>query len=346
MKPSMNSMISPWQVFELVVRRILEANNFSIWARSKRGDEGFDFDGLLGNEKWAIEVKYYRTARPQPSLLEAAATRVVNNGIRAQAKKGMLVVSCLLSDSLRDGLERKFGITFIDRVDLRNWAAVSPVLVDELDAVVESKEGLQEALWPRRHDPASSSVTLDALHLHPEDTRGTDLCGRLKSTKTGKGGWASYEQLCREILNYLFANDLQGWHSQKRTDDGLNRYDFVCRIRPTTEFWRFLIDHLNSRYVIFESKNYAGAIKQGQILTTEKYLLERGLRRVALVLTRKGADTHAISMAQGAMREHGKLMLIVNDDDVCKMLHMREGGADPSDYLFELADQFLLSLPR
>ncbi len=155
-----------------------------------------------------------------------------------------------------------------------------------------------------------------------------------------------YEEVCARILRYLFPNDLHGWHKQQRTDDGLNRFDFVCRVRPTTDFWNFLIDHLNSRYVLFEFKNYAGKIKQGQILTTEKYLLERGLRKAALVLTRVGAEPDAVKMTQGAMREHGKLMLILNDERLCEMLHMKDRGEDPTDCLFEVADEFLLSLPR
>jgi hypothetical protein len=89
-----------------------------------------------------------------------------------------------------------------------------------------------------------------------------------------------------------------------------------------------------------------GQIKQGQVLTTEKYLFARGLRRAAIILSRKGADRGAIAMMQGAMREQGKLMLVLSDDDVCEMLHMKERGEDPSDYLFGLADDFLLSLPR
>jgi hypothetical protein len=113
-----------------------------------------------------------------------------------------------------------------------------------------------------------------------------------------------------------------------------------------TEFWSFLVDHLNSRYIIFEFKNYVGKIKQGQVLTTEKYLLERGLRKVAIILTRDGADKNAFKMMQGAMREHGKLMLVVDDVILCKMLHMKERGEDPTDCLFELTDDFLLSLPR
>jgi hypothetical protein len=336
----------PWQAFEDLVRRILEAKNFVIRRHSPRGDSGFDFVGQSGNEEWAIEVKYYRTARAQPSLIEAAAGRVVTNGKEAKARKGMLVVSCVLPPALRVALEEKFGITFLDRVDLRDWAAANPELVEELDAVVEAEPSSSSDVHERREDPRSKSRLLAGLTPPPKETRGAELCEELKRLKRGRDAWAKYEELCARILRYLFPNDLHGWHKQKRTDDGLNRFDFVCRVRPTTEFWRFLIDHLNSRYVLFEFKNYAAKIKQGQILTTEKYLLERGLRRVALILTRGGAEPDALKMTQGAMREHGKLMLIIGDDKVCEMLHMKDRGEDPTDCLFDLADDFLLRLPR
>ena len=93
-------------------------------------------------------------------------------------------------------------------------------------------------------------------------------------------------------------------------------------------------------------KNYLGKIKQGQVLTTEKYLLERGLRRAAIIFTRAGAEQDAVKMTQGAMREHGKFMLIVNDEQLSEMLQMKDRGEDPTDFLFELADNFLLTLPR
>lgn len=335
-----------WKLFEDLVRRILEVNNFQVTVHTSRGERGFDLLGALGNERWAIEVKFYRTVRAQPTLIEAAATRLVNNGITAQALKGMLVVSCVLPPELREVLEQRFSVTFVDRVDLQNWAAASFELAAELDALIEIDPSESLATRTIREDPRLRSKPLREVLAPPEENRGTELCQELKETKRGKEAWAAYERVCARILKYLFPNDLHGWHAQQRTDDGLNRFDFVCRVRPTTEFWKFVIDHLNSRYVLFEFKNYTGQIKQGQILTTEKYLLERGLRRMAIILTRTGAEKHAITMTQGAMREHGKLMLIVNDEKICEMLHMKERGEDPTDCLFELADNFLLSLPR
>lgn len=338
--------IPTWELFENLVRRILAANNFLVTFHKSRGERGFDLLGELENEQWAIEVKYYRTVRAQPTLIEAAARRLVNNGINAQALKGMLVVSCILPPELREALEQKFSVTFVDRLDLRNWAAVSSELTGELDSLLEADPSEPQATRTTRSDPRHGSKPLRHVIVPPDDDRGTELCEELKAIKRGKEAWAQYELACEKILKYLFPNDLHGWHSQRRTDDGLNRFDFVCRVRPTTEFWKFVIDHLDSRYVLFEFKNYSGKIKQGQILTTEKYLLERGLRRMAVIFTRAGAEPHAIAMTQGAMREHGKLMLIVNDEKLCEMLHMKERGEDPTDCLFELADNFLLSLPR
>lgn len=339
----MNPSVPAWQLFEDLVRRILEANNFRVTTNNIRGDRGFDFLADFENERWAIEVKYYRTARAQPSLIDAAAVRVAGNGVAAQAQKGMLVVSCILSTELREAFEQKFSITFVDQVDLRIWCKSHPDLAAELDALLEVNPSEPQTT---RDEPTRSSKPLRGAPSQRLDTRGTELCQELKTIKKGKASWAQYEKVCEKILKYLFPNDLHGWHSQMRTDDGLNRYDYVCRVRPTTEFWKFVIDHLDSRYVLFEFKNYSGKIKQGQILTTEKYLLERGLRRMAIIMTRVGAEPHAVAMTQGAMREQGKLMLIVNDEKVCEMLHMKERGEDPTDCLFEIADNFLLTLPR
>ena len=61
------------------------------------------------------------------------------------------------------------------------------------------------------------------------DTQGSDLCKKLKAIKRGRNGWVEYEQICQEILKYLFPDDLVGWRKQTRTDDDLNRFDYVCQ---------------------------------------------------------------------------------------------------------------------
>lgn len=332
--------------FEEIVRKILVIKGFRLTQNTILADRGFDFIAQLHDDYWAVEVKFYRTARPQLGLLEAAALRLTSRAPEYQAKKGMLAVSCLVPPDLLMRLTDKFSIKVVDRVELLSWAAESPDLLDELSSLLEATATeLSTPPIGRTQLEGPNTPYLEAPRA-PEDSKGTNLCTELKQLPSGAKKWAAYEALCERILKYLFPYDLQGWHKQNNTEDRLSRFDYVCRIRPTTEFWQFLSQHLGSRYIVFEFKNYSESIKQGQILTTEKYLLERGLRRVAIIFTRLGAHQSATRMARGAMREHGKLILVFNDADICKMLHMRERGEDPSDHLFNSADNFLLSLAR
>lgn len=134
---------------------------------------------------------------------------------------------------------------------------------------------------------------------------------------------------------------------QLTSSDEINKYDLISRIKINNySFWEFIQNRLNCQYIILECKNYTKHIKQGQILTTEKYLFPKALRSVAIIFTRIGADENALKMAEGALREQGKLILVLDDKLVCKMLHAKDLANDPSDILFNLADDFFMKLNR
>jgi hypothetical protein len=337
----------PSREFEELVHELLTAVGYRV-AKDATGasDRGYDLLANFGSELWAIEIKYYRTERAQLDLLDATASRLLRAVADANARKGMIVISAYLPDELRLALEARYGLVFVDRSDILIWASnKQPPLSERFSALFETNrapittEGRSpESIAERDIRPASPATSPDTL--------GTDLCAELRGLASGKLTWRKYEGLCDRILRYLFPNDLTGWRQQASTDDELNRFDYVCRVRPTTDFWQFVTSHLNSRYILFEFKNYTEPIEQGQVLTTEKYLLERALRRVGIIFTRCGAEPNALKMAQGAMREHGKLIIVLSDDDVCALLQARERGDDPSDLLFALVDDFLISLPR
>jgi hypothetical protein len=341
--------LPPYLRFELLVKELLVRRDFELLMKdvAPNGERlRIDVVASSREQRWVIEIKFYRTARAQASLLQSAAATVVIAGRRLNAAGGMLVVSSVVPEATRRSIEQEFKISLVDRKQLLSWAAPHPALADALNAVLELAPEERIELTGSAVSTVTATATLaDAPPVTP-DREGTDLCNQLKQIPKGKAGWQKHEEHCQKILKYLFPDDLTGWRGQQHTDDGLNRFDLVCRIHPPREFWQFLIDHLGSRYVLFEFKNYEEKIKQGQILTTEKYLLEKALRRVAIVFSREGAGDGALRMAQGAMREHGKLILVLSDYDVCEMLDMKQNGADPTDLLFDRADDFLLSLPR
>jgi hypothetical protein len=266
--------------------------------------------------------------------VESAAARLVHRADSEQARTPLLIISSELSQDLKNALEAKYEMALIDRSALYNLAQDNPQLVSELEALLEIKSTDTSA---QNEDGGTSRFKRRSgrgpLKVEP-DTKGSELCRRLSKLAPGVKSYKAHENLCVEIIKYLFDDALLGFREQQKTNDKMSRFDLVCRMAPGKDFWDFLISHLNSRYVIFEFKNYTEKIKQGQILTTEKYLLEKALRRAAIVITRKGADDNAIFTTHGAMREHGKLILVLDDDKVCTMLHMKERGEDPTDALF------------
>lgn len=157
-----------------------------------------------------------------------------------------------------------------------------------------------------------------------------------------------FEKLCTEVLRVLFPDDLALWKEQQKSNDDLYRFDLVCRIKDniTTGFWNLLENRFNSKYIIFEYKNYAKKITQKEIYTTEKYLYLKALRSVAFIISRKGADKNADIAIRGCLRENGKLIISLTIDDLIKMLNEKSKGFDPSEYLYEILDCMLLDLEK
>jgi hypothetical protein len=188
--------------------------------------------------------------------------------------------------------------------------------------------------------------------------KGELLKAKLKAVNPGRKDAKGYEEVCKDIIEYLFGDDLRDVRSQKRTTDGVNIYDLIYRVRPKHRFWTTLTRDFRARVVLFECKNYGKPIGAAQVFTTERYLSASALRPVCFVLTRKPAHPHAVQAASGAMRETGKLLVFLSDVDVEKMLdakdaQLKEGGStqemednDPTEVLDQAVYDFIAGIPR
>lgn len=175
-----------------------------------------------------------------------------------------------------------------------------------------------------------------------------DKLNSWKNSTNYKKNSDEFEKLCTEILEVLFLDDLALWRIQKKSNRDLYRFDLVCRIKDniTTGFWNLLENRFNSKYIIFEYKNYSKKITQKEIYTTEKYLYLKALRSVAIIISRKGADSNAEIAMKGCLRENGKLIISITIDDLIKMLNEKSKGLDPSEYLYDILDNMLLDLEK
>lgn len=174
-----------------------------------------------------------------------------------------------------------------------------------------------------------------------------DLQERLRKLPVGEEP-SKYEKLCEEIMRYLFSDNLEFFDPQKTSNDGLYRFDYCAKIKygNTNEFFDTIKNFFQTKYIVFEFKNYKDEITQKEVYTTEKYLYEKALRKVAIIVSRKGADTNAKKAARGSLRESGKLIICLSDENINKLIDMKNNKEDPGDYLEGLLDDMLMDLEK
>ncbi|MBO1514080.1 restriction endonuclease [Metabacillus bambusae] len=301
-------------------------------------------------KKVAIEIKFYRTRKPNKSMLLKAIKVAKDAAQELNIENAVIIIGMPLENSFKEELKEDFDIHIIDSKNLMYLTKDNDIL----------RTKLINLLYDIPQDiPVEENIELFDInslfyeansHSYPEILynlpRGELLGKELENIRTGNSTFSLYEDKCEEILKYLFDENLTGWHRQSRTDDGLNRYDLICRVRRGNEFWEFLINDFHSRYIVFEFKNYSTKVKQTQVYTTEKYLFQTALRNVCFIISRTGLDNNAINATKGVLRESGKLIISLCDDDLFKLLQLKESGDEPSDYLFELIDDTLLKLSK
>ena len=182
----------------------------------------------------------------------------------------------------------------------------------------------------------------------PVLSKGEELIDRLNNCNTGKSNKNAilYEDICNDIIKYLFGNEFSQFSTQHKTKDNMFRMDLLCSLKGTTEFWRFIIQFFNTKFVVFEYKNYTNKVDQNLIYVTEKYLFSAALRNIAFIISRKGFDENAHKAALGVLKETQKFIVDITDKDLIEMIKMKEKGEEPSDYLLDKVENLLMSVSK
>ncbi|MGO7655486.1 hypothetical protein ACC702_24735 [Rhizobium ruizarguesonis] len=136
--------------------------------------------------------------------------------------------------------------------------------------------------------------------------------------------------LSEEAVRLLFARELLNLTAQQRTDDGLNRMDFVGRIR-SEGFWSMIASDFSTRYIVFDAKSSQEPITQSEV--HRKIPVFKGLRTVAGDCTQR-ADKNAVKLAETQLHENGKFIMVITLSDLCAMLEGVDAGDPPENLLF------------
>ena len=296
--------------------------------------------------KYFIEVKTYRGIYNDRQVVRYAVNSLNRNkSILQRAFPGsrfMVILTCDVDENTKAEIAKDYGIIVWDIKNLLYLCGGNIGLLNELEQITSySLTGIRP-VQPIEINFSAKQEAPSAFEINYE----LQLIERLNNCKTGRTDKADkeYEKICAEIISYLFKNEFSQFSEQYSTKDDMFRMDIICGLKGTVAFWKFLINYYNTKFVVFECKNYSHKIEQNLIYVTDKYLFNPVLRNVAFIISRKGFSANAQKAALGILKEQGKLILDLNDLDLEIMIKAKADGKEPSDYLLDKVEKLLMSV--
>lgn len=331
--------------FEEIIANIFKNYNFTTTLTQQTRDNECDILASMNNTKYLIEVKFSRTKRiPSSALFDVACHLKIladSDGDILNPSVPVLVVGAKLISDLRKRIE-DIGVIVIDIQNLLFLVQDNELLKSELLSILDFSVN---DLLPE--EPRTQIFKQQAEPITPTKTQGELLKERISNWENSIGNTA-YEDLCFETLNYLFDDELSLWHRQQTSNAELYRFDLICKIKDgeVSGLWYTILQCFNSKYIIFEFKNYTEEITQKEIYTTDKYLYLKALRGVAILVSCKGTSTNANKAIRGTLRENGKLILSISNSDLLEMIDIKMNKGIPADYLYSKFDELLINLEK
>lgn len=303
----------------------------------------FDLLATKGSSQLAIEIKASKRKQVPTQIIYDAIPRLLFE-IDSQRDNytPVVVVVNVVSDILRGRIREKYGerVVIIDIQQLLYVVRDNDILREKLVSVLEYS--VDDIV------PIEPPIKLNRMSLQLFSSDYDLMIQTLKDWKPKKANSAEYEVLCCDVLKKIFADDLALWKYQQKSDAGLFRFDLICKIKNgnTREFWDMAERYFNSKYIVFEFKNYRAKVTQKEIFTTVKYLYMKALRGIAILVSVNGTDSHADKAIRGILREEGKLIISLSNEDLIKMLELKRDKLEPSDYLSDKLDELLIDLEK
>ncbi len=302
------------------------------------------------DKKIVLEVKSYRSLYNSKVILNNALKQILQYkqimlcDNKAQEITFVIVMPCEIDEDSQKEIYDKYNVEIWDISNLIYLCDGNKDLLQLLSSCIP-----YSTLEIEAKKPLNTKLETNYAAIAEETIAYVEVFQKkLEKCKSGRLNKADkkYEMICTEIIKYLFETEFFKISEQHKTGDEMFRMDLLCSLKGTTEFWKFLIEFYHTKFVVFEYKNYSDYIPQNLIYITEKYLFPVALRNVAFIISRKGFDSNAQMAAIGCLKESGKLIVGLDDNDLIKMVYMKENGEEPSDYLLDKVEQILMSVSK
>lgn len=171
-----------------------------------------------------------------------------------------------------------------------------------------------------------------------------DLIQRLDECPVGQTGWRQYEEICIDILEFLFVPPLQEPQLQSRSLSGIDIRDaiFPNRNLDQQSIWGQLRHELGARLIPFEFKNYDSEnIGKDEVNQIRNYLT-RPMGKLGIMISSKEPHENARIQRNHVYSRDEKVILLLTSDHLREMVHMKERGDEPALLIMEQVELFYM----
>lgn len=326
--------------FECFVAELFRANNYTVISEYKIDNKYVDIV-LFSNDSidYVCEIKYFSNIDVSPYMLKKAVYQLQTDTLNSSKK--MLIINSICDNNIKKKVFDETGVLIFDLRNILYFIDIESNLYRDLLGILEFSISDVE--------PEKTIVDLFRSNTKTKkDLKKLDWAKKFVDVEKGKKSFRQYEELCVDALKLVLSDYLDIWEKQQNSSDDLFRFDLICKIKKNIDddFFTTLNRYFNTKYVVFEFKNYNEKITQREIYTTEKYLYDKALRNVAIIVSREGVSESADKAIKGSLREQGKLIISLTDSDLLDMIDMYYKGENAADYLSSKLDKLLIELEK
>ena len=166
----------------------------------------------------------------------------------------------------------------------------------------------------------------------------------MKRCRPGASEWGKYQKLIGRVLELLFCPPLGRPLVQNSDAAAANRRDYI--LENTTYFsnWRYLRERYFADYIVMDAKNSAKCIAKEDVLQMAHYLKKMGTGLFGIICARKGTGKAAKDSLRDVWIHEGKMIVVLDDNDIEQMLLDKRTGEDPTRILMQKIVDFRLSV--
>jgi len=334
--PVLPSRRLPWETlsaadFERLVASLLKKEGFSnVHGFGRGADRGVDIvaefitkrpGGEFEKQKWVIECKHYRSRKVTLDSLH----QLVAYASTAHADATLLATSSELTITATQAARR-----------LQELSGRELVIWDKgrLDILVSKHPDLVTAYFGAEIRPAFEDTDCWKFIARMTDN--------LAKIPPGKKGWKHFEDVCIEILNFLFVPPLKPPKIQSRSFSGIDVRDAIYPNRASDGEWKYYREELEAKYVVFDFKNLDKEELNKEDVNQVKNYLKRTLGRLGFICSTKPPTDSALLTRNHAYTEEKKVILFLTTVELVEMMRRKCRGEDPCDVITDILDNFYI----